>query len=400
MARLNSRTISRRTVEALEVEKDTVFWGSELMGFGVRVYPSGSKYYVVQTRAGGAAAKRVTVGRHGVISAEKARRRTALVIARIKAGEEPIPERTAKRLANGPAVAALAARYLEEHVAVRCKPRTRVMYRLVVEKYILPEFGQRSALAVGQAQVAELHYKLRETPQMANRVVDTLSRIFNRAEDWGAVPEGSNPCRFQVKYKERSRERFLSEEEFRRLGRVLSEAETCRGVSVHAVAAIRLLMLTGCRRNEILTLRWEDVDPAANELHLRDSKTGARTVSVSPEAAKVLAEVPRVADNPFVIPGKIKGTFMRNVNTPWEIIRERAGLEDVRLHDLRHSFASRALALGESLPMIGKLLGHSRIETTARYAHLARESVHESAARIADSIAADLVPNGGELRTD
>ena len=393
MARLNSRTISRRTVEALEVERDTVFWDSELMGFGVRVYSSGRKYYVVQTRAGGAAAKRVTVGRHGVISAEEARRRAALVIARIKAGEEPM----ARRLANGPTVAALAARYLEEHVAVRCKPRTRMLYHLVVKKYILPEFGQRSALGVGQAQVAELHYKLRKTPYMANHVVDTLSRIFNLAEDWGVVPEGSNPCRFQVKYKQRSRERFLTEEEFRRLGRVLSEAETCRGVSVHAVAAIRLLMLTGCRRNEILTLRWEDMNPAANELHLRDSKTGARTVSLSPEAAKVLAEVPRVADNPFVIPGRIKGTFMRNVNDPWKIIRKRAGLDDVRLHDLRHSFASRALALGESLPMIGKLLGHSRIETTARYAHLARESVHESAARIADSIAANLVPNGDKL---
>ena len=184
MARLNRRTISRRTVEALEVEKDTVFWDSELMGFGVRVYPSGSKYYVVQTRAGGAAAKRVTVGRHGVVSAEEARRRAALVIARIKAGEEPTPEPMARRLANGPTVAALAARYLEEHVAVRCKRRTRAMYRLVVDKYILPEFGQRSALAVEHAQVAELHYKLRETPAMANHVVDTLSRIFNRAEDF------------------------------------------------------------------------------------------------------------------------------------------------------------------------------------------------------------------------
>ena len=399
MARLNTRKISKRTVEALEVEQDTVFWDSELLGFGVRVYPSGSKYYVVQTRAAGAAPQRVTVGRHGVISAEEARRRALVVISRIKAGEEPIPERKAKRLAKGPTVAALAARYLEEHVAVRCKPRTREMYRLVVEKYILPEFGQQSALGLGQGKVGELHYKLRERPYMANRVVDTLSRIYNRAEEWGAVPEGSNPCRFQVKYKERSRERFLTEEEFRRLGRVLSEAETCRGVSVHAVAAIRLLMLTGCRRSEILTLRWEDVDAEANALHLRDSKTGARTVSLSSEAAKLLAEVPRVPDNPFVIPGKIKGTCMRNVNNPWDIIRERAGLEDVRLHDLRHSFASRALALGESLPMIGKLLGHSQIETTARYAHLARDSVHESAARIADSIAADLIPNGGELRT-
>ena len=164
-----------------------------------------------------------------------------------------------------------------------------------------------------------------------------------------------------------------------------------RGVSVHAVAAIRLLMLTGCRRNEILTLRWEKVDLEASELRLSDSKTGPRAISLSPEAVRVLAKVPRVPNNPWVIPGQIKGSYMRNVNDPWKIIRKRAGLEDVRLHDLRHSYASRALALGESLPMIGKLLGHTQVETTARYAHLARDSVQESSARIADSIAADIL---------
>ena len=157
------------------------------------------------------------------------------------------------------------------------------------------------------------------------------------------------------------------------------------------MAAIRLLMLTGCRRNEILTLRWDEVDLEANELRLSDSKTGARTISLSPEAARVLADLSRMPDNPWVIPGRIKGTYMRNVNNPCNIIRARAGLEDVRLHDIRHSYASRALALGESLPMIGKLLGHTQVETTARYAHLARDSVQESAARIADSIAADIL---------
>ena len=391
MARLETRTISRRTVEALTVGRDTVFWDSELSGFGVRVYPSGSKYYVVQTRAGGRAAKRVTVGRHGVITAEEARRRAALIIARIKAGEKPVPEPLAAKLASGPTVAALAARYLEDHVAARCKPRTAAFYRLAIDKHILPALGRLPALAVGQAQATELHYALRDTPVMANQVVDVLSRIFNAAEDWGLVAEGSNPCRFVVKYRERKRERFLTEEEFRRLGRVLADAEICRGVSAHAVAAIRLLMLTGCRRNEILTLRWDEVELAANELRLRDSKTGARTISLSPEAGAVLADILRVPDNSFVIPGRIKGTHMRNLNDPWDIVRQRAGLGDVRLHDLRHSWASRALALGESLPMIGKLLGHTQIETTARYAHLARDSVHESAARIADSIAADIL---------
>ncbi len=391
MARFETKTISRRTVEALQVEKDTVFWDSELSGFGVRVYPSGSKYYVVQTRAGGRAAKRVTVGRHGVVTAEEARRRAALIIARIKAGEEPVPEPMSARLAGGPTVAELARAYLEEHVAVRCKPKTAEMYGQAVRKHILPALGKMPALAVERAHVSGLHHKLRETPFMANRVVDVLSRIYNAAGDRGLIPEAANPCRLVVKYRERARDRFLTGEEFRRLGRVLDEAETCKGVSVHAVAAIRLLLLTGCRKNEILSLRWDEVDLEANELRLPDTKTGPRRIPLSPEAAGVLAAIPRVQDNPFVIPGKVKGRPMRNLNDPWEIVCERAGLTDMRIHDCRHSYASRPLALGESLPMIGKLLGHTQVETTARYAHLARDSVHEAAVRVADSIATDIL---------
>ena len=226
---------------------------------------------------------------------------------------------------------------------------------------------------------------------MANQVVDLLSRIYNLAEDRGRIPEMSNPCRLVAKNRERNRERFLTDEEFRRLGRVLDEAETCKGVSTHAVAAVRLLLLAGCRKGEILNLKWDQVDLAAGELRLRDAKTGPRTISLSPEAASVLRRIPRLADKPFVIPGKIRGKAMRNLNDPWEIVCECAGLEDMRLHDCRHSYASRALALGESLPMIGRLLGHKQVETTARYAHLAEDSVKESAARVADSIAVDLL---------
>ena len=391
MAKLTTTTISKRTVEALAVEKDTVFWDSELLGFGVRVYPSGSKYYIVQTRAHGEAAKRVTVGRHGIVTAEEARRRAALVIARIKAGEEPVPEPPALALADGPTIGELARQWLDEHVAVRCKPKTAEMYALIVDKHLLPALGRVPAPAVDHRRVTELHYRLRATPSMANRTVDVLSRIWNAAEDRGQLPEASNPCRLVMKNRERPRERFLSEEEFRRLGRTLAEAETRKGVSVHAVAAIRLLLLTGCRRNEILTLRWKHVDLDARELNLEDSKTGKRVVPLSPEAVDVLANIPRVEGNPWVIPGKKAGTHMRNLNDPWELICERAKIEDMRLHDCRHSFASRALALGEGLPMIGKLLGHTQVETTARYAHLARDSVRDSAVRVSDSIAADIL---------
>ncbi len=155
---------------------------------------------------------------------------------------------------------------------------------------------------------------------------------------------------------------------------------------------------TGLRRNEVLALRWRDVDLDAREIKLEDSKTGARVAPLSPEAARVLAGIPRVEGNPHVIPGKKPGTHLRNLNDPWDRIRKGAKLEDVRLHDCRHSFASRALALGEGLIMIGKLLGHTKVETTARYAHLARESVRESAIRVSDSIAADILkgyPAGG-----
>ena len=162
---------------------------------------------------------------------------------------------------------------------------------------------------------------------------------------------------------------------------------------VHAIAAIRLLMLTGCRRNEVMTLRWEDVDLGAGELRLRDAKTGPRVVSLSPAAAEVLAAVPRLADNPWVIVGNRPGQRLSSLDDDWSRIRTRAELEDVRLHDLRHSFASRALSLGESLPVIAKLLGHSQMRSAARYAHLGGDAVKEAAARVADAIGANILPD-------
>ena len=182
---------------------------------------------------------------------------------------------------------------------------------------------------------------------------------------------------------------FLTEAEFRGLGEVLDEMEAEGSLPAHAAAAIRLLMLTGCRRNEIMELEWKHVDLGAGELRLPDTKTGARLVPLSPAAARVLAELRRIEGNPWVIAGTRPGRRLADLNHYWERVRERADLEGVRLHDLRHSFASRAL--GESLSMIGRLLGHNKIDTTARYAHLARDSIKASSARVADSIGADIL---------
>ena len=382
------KTLSNRAVEKLAVHKDTVFWDGDLTGFGVRVYPSGSKVYIAQTR-GPRGPKRVAVGRHGVIGAEQARQRAALIIARIKAGEEAIPERL--KPTDGPRVAALAERYLTEYISVRCKPSTAAKTRAVVRKHIVPAFGKLPIMALERVQVAELHQSLCETPAVANMVVRILHAMYRLAEDWGLAPEGCNPCRLIVKYPERKRERFLTDEEFTRLGAVLEEIENQGGAPAPALAAIRLLMLTGCRKSEILTLRWEDVALDEGELRLPDSKTGARVVSLPPQAVALLAALPKVEGNPWVIPGRKPGARLSSLDHVWRLVRARTGLDDVRLHDLRHSYASRALALGEGLPVIAKLLGHAHVQTTARYAHLARDSAHEAAERVAGSIAEDIL---------
>ena len=201
-----------------------------------------------------------------------------------------------------------------------------------------------------------------------------------------------DPCQSIPMNPKRKRERFLTDAEFTRLGQVLDEvSDKASQVSDGAITTIRLLMLTGCRKTEIMTLRWQHVDLDRAEMRIVNGKTGDRTVHLSPAAVDVLAALPREPGNPWVVPGAKPGTHMADIDGAWQSIRAKAGLHDVRIHDIRHSFASRALALGEGLPIIGRLLGHRRVETTARYAHLARDSVRESAERIAVSIAADIM---------
>ncbi|MDE0342964.1 MAG: site-specific integrase [Deltaproteobacteria bacterium] len=390
MPGVERRSLSNRVVDGLPAgEKEVIYWDRDLPGFGVRVYPSGAKTYLVQRRIG-RATKRMAVGRHGAISADEARRRGAALLTRLEAaGKGPEAEPGA---GDGVTVAELAEKYLREHVAVRCKPNTVKGYRQAIARHILPRLGKVPIAALERRHVAELHYRLRKTPVAANDTVGALSRMLRRAEAWGLLPAGSNPCRYVTRYRTRRLERFLTEDEFRRLGEALDDLESEGRVPPHVAAGFRLLTLTGCRSAEVLTLRWENVALERNEIRLIDSKTGPRVVPLSPAAARVLAGIPRLAGNPWVIAGREPGGRQMHLAYYWHQVRERAGLDDVRIHDLRHSFASRALALGQDLAMIGRLLGHRKIQTTARYAHLARDSVKESAAIVAGSIAADILP--------
>ncbi len=380
--------ITKRMVDQIKADgADKFYWDDDLPGFGVRVRGSGRKYYVVQYRADGRV-RRITLGRHGAVSTETARRRAMAAISEAKGGGDPAAARDERRKAV--TMKQLGKRFLEEYVPNHCKPSTAYEYGRSVKFFIDPRIGRRKVRDIKRSDIAELHHELRETPYQANRTLGVLSKIFNQAEVWGLRPDGSNPCLHVKRYKEEKRERFLNAEEFSRLGQVLDEI-LCDGSETRsAVVAFRLLMLTGCRLSEIQKLRWEHVELDAGELHLPDSKTGGRAVPLAPSAVRLLQSLPRDEDNPWVIAGKKPGSHLTDLQHPWRRIRARADLDDVRIHDLRHTFASRALALGEGLPMIGKLLGHTQIQTTARYAHLARDTVKASAARIGDSIDSDL----------
>ncbi len=380
--------ITKRLVEDLIAKdgKELWVWDKELPGFAIRVKPTGVKAYVIQYRNLHRQSRKITLGRHGVLTPEEARRLARQTLAAIERGEDPAQDRRARR--DALTVADLAKRFDEEHISVRLKPSTAQEYRRNLRRFILPAIGRLKVADVTRADIARFHHELRHIPYQANRNLEVISKMFNLAELWGLRPDGSNPRRHIKKYPEEKRERYLNPQELARLGEVLREVEQEGIESPSSIAAVRLLIFTGCRLNEIMTLRWEYVDFEGRRLRLPDSKTGARVVHLGAPALEVLSNIERLPDNPWVITGKKSGARLTDLQRPWRRIRKRAGLDDVRIHDLRHSFASGAVALGEGLPMIGKLLGHTQVQTTARYAHLAADPVKAAAERVSSNIAA------------
>ncbi len=380
--------LTKRIVDAAQPRAADYFvWDAEVPGFGLRVLPSGRKGYVLQYRAG-RRSRRMSLGPSTVLTCEQARTRAILIVAQVRNGVDPAAKRDADRRAA--TVAELADRYDREHVALRVKPSTAKGYRRVLKRTILPALGRLRLTEVTRADIAKLHHDMRHVPYDANRCLEIISKMFSLAELWGLRPDGSNPRKHIKKYPEEKRERFLSPAELRRVGEVLREMED-EGVELSsAIAAVRLLILTGCRLSEIMTLRWEHVDLDGGALRLPDSKTGAKVVHIGQPAVDALRGIEPVPGNPWVIPGIKPGANLSDLQPFWQRVRARAGLKDVRIHDLRHTFASTAVAAGQGLPMIGKLLGHTQVQTTARYAHLAADPVKLAANEVARSLAAAL----------
>jgi integrase len=369
------------------MQPGSMVWDTKVSGLVIRCQKK-AKVYGLKYRAAGKQ-RWFTIGAHGgatkagiALTPKTARDEARRLLGMIADDRDPARVKAVAK--NAITVAEAAARFLEEHVNAKRKPRTAEFYCDILNRIVVPALSSMRLKDVQRSDIAKLHHSLRKAPYMANRTLAVLSKLFNLAEGWGERPDGSNPCRHVEKFPEHKRERFLSPDELAALG----DALAAYNGSPYVVAAVKLLVFTGARLQEILTLRWEWISFTRNEARLPDSKTGAKTLHFPPPAMAVLAELPRIEGNPYVIVGAKAGACLVNLEKPWRVIRKTAGLDDVRLHDLRHAFASVAASAGLGLPIIGKMLGHSQPQTTARYAHLASDPVKAAQASVASSIAA------------
>ena len=339
---------------------------AKLRGFGVRVLPSGRKRFFVHCQHRGRRVWKI-VGDAGAVSVKEARSRATETLAAIRRGE-PAPAQADETLFE-----TVAGTVFERYERL-WKPRTLFVNRSYLRKQILPHFAGRRIDDIDRRDVHNWFASLHATPVSADRSMPVLSVIMKEAEAMDLRPEGSNPCRGIRRYRRKGRERFLSDEELRRLSRRLSALS---GRHPRQVATIRLLLLTGCRKSEILTLRWSEY--REGHLFLSDSKTGPRTVWLSDPARKILDSFRRTGGWVFPAPGGHRPLSKHWLDGFWWRLRAEAGLDDVRLHDLRHTHASIALRHGETVIAIGKLLGHADPQTTLKYTHPADAAAMEAA---------------------
>ncbi len=375
------------------MKPDEIIWDTKLLGFGVR-YQRRDKVFVYKCRIDNRQ-RWFAIGKYGqpwtVADAES---RVKVIQGDIAKNLDPATIRDER--VKSPTLRQAGVIFLETVVSKKRKA-TQVLYRDFLERLTYPKLGDVKVAQIKFSDIAILHYGLRNTPITANRVIASLSTLFSWCERCGLRPRHSNPVQGIERFEERSKERFLSPRELARLGVAIARAERNKTESVFALAAIRLLIFTGCRRNEILELQWKDVKIERAMLLLPETKTGARPVYLSAPALSVLAALPKVSNNPFVIVGEKQGQHLVNLRKVWVRICRVARLKGVRLHDLRHSFASVGVSGGASLPIIGKLLGHAKSSTTEKYSHLAADPVRAVNEAMGNQIAAMLNGHKGNV---
>ena len=346
----------------------------------------------------------MVLGSINTLTPDQARSAARDVLAHVALGEDPAASRPGAR--EIPNFRDFAERYLAEEAKAKLKPRTVVNYQIYIREHATPVIGNLKLDRVAPSDIAKMHRRIGQTkPMMANRVVECIGSIYRYAATCGLVLRGYNPASHIEAFREQRRERFLNTEELARLGDAIREAETAgimwevddkkpsakhipkhrrTIIGPHAAAALRLLILTGARLREILGLKWEYVDIERGLLLLPDSKTGRKTIVLNAPALAVLSDLPRVGS--YVIMGDDPEKPRHDLNRPWMLVSKRSGLKGVRLHDLRHTYASIGAGAGFGLPVVGRLLGHASPMTTQRYAHLADDPLRRASEAIGDSL--------------
>ena len=373
-ATINERTLRRTFKEKKPGRRGLTVIDRDLPAFGFTVAKNGTKTFFVRApRPVGPF--RTILGTADDMTAAEAREKAVAAIAAAKAEHE-----------RGPRFADFAEAFMRRQ-ARRWKPSTRKGNAHLIDRYLLPFFGAMPVAKIGRADVRRWFDSLSATPGNANRTLPVLSVMMRQAELWDFRPQGSNPCRNMRRYRTPPRERFLSVEELKRLGFVLDHAG-----DTQAAAAIQLLLFTGARSTEITALEWDWIRGA--RALLPDSKTGPKAIQLPPPARAVLSALPR--DSQYVFPNAAGDGPMKNLGYRWRKLRDLAGLDDVRIHDCRHTFASHAVMSGLDLYTVGRLLGHADIASTERYAHLADEHVRAAAGRISGIVHGAMTGNATE----
>ena len=364
--------LTKRIIDSLISEKDwDVRWDSELAGFGIRLYSGGKKSFVLSYRLMGQK-KLIVIGRYGALTLDEARNIAKIKLAELIQGQNPAKD--SNKLSKNKTMVDFSNQYIENYAKKHKKTWLEDQRRL--EKNILPSLKTRAIKSITRNDILSIHNKMGATaPYEANRTLRLLSKMFELAKDWNYLDHlDSNPAKGIKLFKEERRDRWLTHNELPQLIEAVDKEQ-----NLYARIAIWLYLLTGVRKTELLTAKWADIDFERKELRLNDTKAGrVHYVPLSEAAMDLLSRVPRLQDNPYVIPGHITGKHLVNISKPWNRIKTAAKLEDIRLHDLRRTVGSWLAQSGNSLHLIGKVLNHSNQSTTAVYARFAQDDVRNA----------------------
>ena len=367
-------SLSKKFIDQIETPEDIqVFYDTKVTGLHLRVSPKGSKTFYLYFRTQSGKQKRPKLGVYGILTVEQARDIARAMLGELSKGNDPTDHHQVKNIKLADFFEIFEKNHINKHV----KSSTAKTYRSLFVSVIEPALGKKALEDITRLHVEEMVNQNDNRRATANHALVLLRLILDKAQQWEFMSSKRNPCSNVTKFKTLAKERFLSENEINKLVETLDQFEGASLAPKNAITVVRLLMMTGCRKNEITRLRWDELFLDEGVLKLKDSKTGKKEVILSDDAIKILSAASR-NNSDYIFPGKDGINPIQGLQKIWQRIRQVADLQDVRIQDLRHTFASVAVSNGAPLYEVGRLLGHASIQSTQRYAHLERSRLKDS----------------------